>query len=1638
MDVPSYGAGAPQHTQHIAPDVMNDPEYATNGAHADDEAGDQDTCRICRGEATEQEPLFYPCRCSGSIKFVHQDCLMEWLGHSQKKHCELCKTPFRFTKLYASNMPPKLPVHIFLRHLVVHLFKNIATWLRMCLVAVVWLGALPWMMRHIWGLLFWFADGGWSLRTTPTPSFNVEEGSGPWNKTLALAAWEKAAGLAAVGTSPASPLLAQPTTSPAIRDFLKNIASVILSHDSTFDHVEPSLRDIVVSLSRRMSLWEYDMLDRKPYDVGSSNQTFAFNPIVPNHSSLLSNVQFLNNLTRSRRLNTLIITCLEGQIITVVVVVCFILIFLIREWVVQQQPGINIGAGFNAEFANADRAVREDEHDDPAEHGDPVDRVDRLFREFEELEGVIGRMQDNPRPRPLARLPRRRVVRFEENPANNVGMAAHEAPVEDGSAADTAMPATRDAENGQTVPEQMNATEFYNLFQRAHSNADNAFRIAEEEGLTERLGHWARFLTELQASEAEAARSVGNLAADPELQPDDATNFDGSRGTVNQGLHDQGSSRQDKDEVTSTQEPHSDAVTPTKTTSEDHDSPIAELSSHFDMENDDGSQEDEPQTNVSDFAVSGSPEPVERANSALSLNSESVSDEQTRVEDSPTGTPRQDETAPVDTPVNADTPAPVAPRIPPEGILEHVADWLWGDMAAAPAGEGLDDEHIVENIDEEEPFVPVGDHHDHRDLFGDAPLNDHVAAAFGDADLGDPNDPDAIDDAEDFDGIMELIGMRGPVAGLLQNALFGAVLISLTVALGVWVPYSVGKLTLLLVANPISTIKLPLRLVFKAAAVLQDITLVVLGFVSYAVMRSLSLLMLLSRSLGTPIVSTEGGVPAFANVKFAYSAGERITNGLITVMTGIPDSEIPAFSAASHEALLQIKSILSRVLSLADLRSLFTVTPSGTVVPSFNYLQLQTVVATFGRTLLSWLSTLPATLAKSETWVITLSGSSRTEPIELALSYWDGTDRIWAIVTGYMTFVVLGAAYVRKGSPFSTTQNGKDWEALIIDVLNQAGGVMKVILIISIEMLVFPLYCGLLLDLATLPLFDGATLMSRFVFAMRSPFTSMFVHWFTGTCYMFHFALFVSMCRKILRPGVLYFIRDPDDPTFHPVRDVLERNVATQLRKITFSAMVYGALVLVCLGGVVWSLAFALPGVLPIRWSSNEPVLEFPIDLLFYNFLMPVAVQYLKPADGLQAMYAWWFDKCARLLRLSWFLLDKRRIDEEIWPIQWGLSEIPSQTEYREIAENGPIRHLPFDVRGRYVRAPASDMVRIPKDGKVFLEVNAKNERTDGKPDHDEGLHGKKSKLFQMVYAPPSFRFRIFLFIFLLWLFTAITGCSITIIPLVFGRWVFGALLPGEVKKNDIYAFSMGINTLGMVLYCLLHLRSGMVRARNALVMNVDTPLRILRRAGSVLVHGLRLLYIYSAFVFVLPSLFALVVEFYVIIPLHTYFYPTESHTIEFVQTWTLGLLFFNLARRCLLWYADTRPAEALRAIVRNGLGNPDVRLATRSFIFPILVLSLLLIDVPFMCAWAANGLHLFGNDVRTQILVYRYAFPAVTALGAGILGVAGLSRVVRGWRMKIRDEVYLIGERLHNFGEASRRKPAPELGIRGMARIET
>ena len=63
------------------------------------DGNDERVCRVCRLSAPESgQELYQPCKCSGSIQHVHEDCLRDWLAISRGHKCELCKQPFRWQK----------------------------------------------------------------------------------------------------------------------------------------------------------------------------------------------------------------------------------------------------------------------------------------------------------------------------------------------------------------------------------------------------------------------------------------------------------------------------------------------------------------------------------------------------------------------------------------------------------------------------------------------------------------------------------------------------------------------------------------------------------------------------------------------------------------------------------------------------------------------------------------------------------------------------------------------------------------------------------------------------------------------------------------------------------------------------------------------------------------------------------------------------------------------------------------------------------------------------------------------------------------------------------------------------------------------------------------------------------------------------------------------------------------------------------------------------------------------------------------------------------------------------------------------------------------------------------------------------
>ena len=1443
-------------------------------------------------------------------------------------------TPYRFTKFYNPNMPSSLPLTVFIEKSARYAIANSLSWIRAGIAIAFWLLLLPYFMRRGWSYMFWLSRESW----TSSPSALAELAS-TFGNSIQLSSTTLG-----LDVCPATPLLA-PTTTPA-KDF-----------------ADMARAQAGASTGGSWLEGVYWALGLKDGQLHKSD-------------SLLSDVKFFNTLTKNATINEAIISVLEGQLVTVVAMVSFILIILVRDYVVQQQPELNIREGVEREHQAGEQPPVAVQPAHVPDGGDSDDSED----------------EDNPLPGTPAGLGEGR------EPPSSTGHSEEHVPDDLASEGLDNTPDTSTTGSGDAT------------------YTPSADSPAEQSELGDVAGPSDRLRTELRQ------------AASPYPLE-----------------HDAGPSRQrsvsDGAQIQTSVNPLANNTWSFATPSVSADETAAEGA-------DDISRNDQRE--------SGSAHSYESVATSGSTANGVVGGRGSEHE-SPSGQGESDE-----------------PDSRPPNAAGGITGFMYGDIehryqevVAQPETVQDDGDHAIDWEDipmdgEDELPNPLAEQA-HNANGGDA-----VAAANADIDAAnDENeaalDAEAIEDMEDFEGIMDLLGMRGPITNLFQNVVFCAVLVQSALTMCVFIPFNVGRVFFWFVDRP----ERLLRILFEVSKVVQDSVFILFGATAWMVMNLIDMVTApFGGSLAAHVVYARKG-----GWELAWASANRVGQFMQLFFADLftTSSGMQHWSATSHGALLNIKSRAALVVELLG----------------------QAMGGHPGKAFGALLSD-PSSLYR-------LSVVDTNSSVDLNLAYWSATDITLAVFAGYFFLVALAALYVKSGIRLTRGSAIEEWETGLVDTLHQASGVFKVITIISIEMLVFPLYCGLLLDCALLPLFSGASVTSRLLFTRDNPWTSVFVHWFVGTGYMFHFALFVSMCRKIMRPGVLCkfyqyrfvldltladFIRDPDDPDFHPVRDVLDRNLTTQLRKIMFSAFVYGALVIVCLGGVVWGLAFVAPGVLPIHYSSNEPILEFPLDLLFYNFVMPFSLKLLKPDQNLLVLFKWCFRKSARVLRLTYFLFGQRRLEEE------GTISMPEQAENslqsrlflglnakQEVAvkswkdfldgiepershtssrTSSRRKHKRLSLKkaklvaegslipdGRFVRAPATDRIKIPKGTKVFLDVNEEGERQDGKANDDlySTLH------FNMVYIPPNFLRRIFLFILAIWTFAAIIGVGVTIIPLLVGRLLFTLALPDHVRTNDVYAFCIGFHILGFgLVFCeaawqawserkLWHWLGGASDKKMNVVLGIT--------------RALKLVFAYTSMFVICPILIAVLVELYISLPIHSVLHPPgtsdstpgkSQHGLRVMELWTMGLLYMRLLIKLShSFMRNTRFNLAREAVLDRGWRNPDIKILVKAFILPGSLFAAAAIFVPPAVVAALESYGVFGQVladepgyVAERILRYRHSYPVAAFLAVSVKHGTLLKSSFDSLKAQVRDDTYLMGERLQNYdgspAQASASAPAPRV----------
>ena len=106
-------------------------------------------CRICHEGHNEDDPLYHPCLCKGSIRYIHEKCLNTWLQHHKSARCEVCKHAFSYKRIFVSDKPVPSSMNwqslkdmsSWLCDELIH--KNLDIYLRLLFLSTLWLIVCP-------------------------------------------------------------------------------------------------------------------------------------------------------------------------------------------------------------------------------------------------------------------------------------------------------------------------------------------------------------------------------------------------------------------------------------------------------------------------------------------------------------------------------------------------------------------------------------------------------------------------------------------------------------------------------------------------------------------------------------------------------------------------------------------------------------------------------------------------------------------------------------------------------------------------------------------------------------------------------------------------------------------------------------------------------------------------------------------------------------------------------------------------------------------------------------------------------------------------------------------------------------------------------------------------------------------------------------------------------------------------------------------------------------------------------------------------------------------------------------------------------------------------------------------------------
>jgi len=471
--------------------------------------------------------------------------------------------------------------------------------------------------------------------------------------------------------------------------------------------------------------------------------------------------------------------------------------------------------------------------------------------------------------------------------------------------------------------------------------------------------------------------------------------------------------------------------------------------------------------------------------------------------------------------------------------------------------------------------------------------------------------------------------------------------------------------------------------------------------------------------------------------------------------------------------------------------------------------------------------------------------------------------------------------------------------------------VVKVSLLSVVEIGVLPLVCGWWLDICSLSLFD-ATLKDREAGFRSAPGTSMFIHWLVGMVYIYYFASFILLLREVIRPGVLWFLRNLNDPDFSPIQEMIHLPIISHVRRLVVSSVVFGSAVLLLVWLPIRILRYALPNFLPYTAGlhSDSQVNELSLELLLLQVILPALLEQSHSRAWMKSIVRFWCLGVSYVLDLKSYLLP---------------------------GDNAP-QVLP-PVEERQIDLGAVHQALLQRGGPTG---------------------------FQPYVRPRFFALRLVALIFTVCCSLVVASLLALTVPVFLGRKVM-ALYPLHSNKpapvHELYTCACGIYICWLTARAVTLVLSWLPQGRKAFT---DMLYSWMVLAGKLAIFLVLL-------VGVIPLLSGILLELVVVMPLRV---PLDQTPVLWLWAdWALGVLYIKIFCAISLMGPDWALRQAIDRVYRDGLRNMQVKLVVMELALPVISVLSIALAVPYVIAHSIAPIFISSPLMRITIArrIYPY-----------------------------------------------------------------